>query len=116
MLFRSVGVKSNRAAIGARIKVTVESEQHTQRSVYRTVGSGGSFGASPLTQHIGLGKGARISDIEISWPATNARQHFTNVQTNQFLEIHEFAKECIKLERRAFRLGGTHASAAVVHP
>jgi hypothetical protein len=84
--------------------------------MYRTVGSGGSFGASPLTQHIGLGKGSRISDIEIWWPTTNTRQHFTNVQINQFLEIHEFAKEFIKLERHSFRLGGVRGSNATVRP
>src|SRR5215470_9933188 len=43
-----VGVKSNRAAMGARIKVTVKNEGNPSRAIYRTVGSGGSFGASPL--------------------------------------------------------------------
>jgi tetratricopeptide (TPR) repeat protein len=101
-----VGVKSNRAAIGARIKVTVENEGPGQRSIYRTVGSGGSFGASPLQQHIGLGKSARIVDLEIWWPASNTRQHFSNVEKDQFLEIKEFAKSYTKLERRPYKLGG----------
>ncbi len=100
-----IGVKSNRAAIGARIKVTVENEGAGQRSIYRTVGSGGSFGASPLQQHIGLGKSARIVDLEIWWPASNSRQHFSNVATNQFLEIKEFATTYKKLERHPFKLG-----------
>ena len=86
-----VGVKSNRAAIGARIKVTVENEGKPARSIYRTVGSGGSFGASPFEQHIGLGKSARILNIEIWWPTSNTRQNFANVEKNQFLEIKEFA-------------------------
>src|SRR5712691_8143782 len=60
---RLVGVKTNRAAIGARIKLTVENEGRGTRSIHRAVGSGGSFGASPLEQHIGLGKAARIGDI-----------------------------------------------------
>ena len=62
-------MKTNRAAIGARINVTVENEGRGTRSIHRTVGSGGSFGASPLEQHIGLGKSARIVDLEIWWPA-----------------------------------------------
>ena len=62
------GRQSNRAAIGARIKLTVEHEGRGTRSIYRSVGSGGSFGASPLEQHIGLGKSARIVDLEIWWP------------------------------------------------
>jgi hypothetical protein len=100
-----VGVKSNRAAIGARIKVTVENEGKTKRSIFRTVGSGGSFGASPLEQHIGLGKSARVLEIEIWWPATNTRQTFTNVSKNQFVEIKEFAKEYARLQRKSFHLG-----------
>jgi tetratricopeptide (TPR) repeat protein len=100
-----VGVKSNRSAIGARIKVTVENGA-TRRSIYRTVGSGGSFGASPLEQHIGLGKSARIMDLEIWWPASNTRQHFAKLSSNQFLEIKEFETTYKRLERKAMHLGG----------
>jgi tetratricopeptide (TPR) repeat protein len=105
-----VGVKSNRAAIGARIKVVVANAGGAQRSIYRTVGGGGPFGASPLAQHIGLGKSARIVSVEIWWPASNTRQNFTDVGKNQFLEITEFAKDYKKLERRPFRLGGAMRS------
>ena len=101
-----VGVKSNRSAIGARIKVSVENGG-TRRSIYKTVGSGGSFGASPLEQHIGLGKSARILDLEIWWPASNTRQHFANVTSNQFVEIQEFEKTYKRLERKAVHLGGS---------
>ena len=107
-----VGVKTNRSAIGARIKVTVENHGQGTRSIYRTVGSGGSFGASPLQQHIGLGKDARIVDLEIWWPTSNTRQHFSNVGKNQFLEIKEFATEYTKLERPPVRLGGAERKAA----
>jgi hypothetical protein len=103
-----VGVKSNRAGIGARIQVTVENEGHGRRSVYRTVGSGGSFGANPIQQHIGLGKSARIVQLEVWWPASNSRQSFTNVEKNQFIEIKEFAKTYNKLVRKPFRLGSSN--------
>jgi tetratricopeptide (TPR) repeat protein len=102
-----VGVKANRAAIGARIKVTVKNEGGAARSIYRTVGSGGSFGASPLQQHIGLGKLAQILSIEILWPGgSRTPQTFSNVGKDQFLEIKEFATEYTKLERHPVRLGG----------
>ena len=109
-----VGTKTNRAAIGARIKVTVENKGQGTRSIYRTVGSGGSFGASPLQQHIGLGKDARILDLEVWWPVSNTRQHFANVEKNQFLEITEFAQQYAKLERKPYRLGGSKRNANVV--
>ncbi len=109
-----VGVKTNRAAIGVRIKVTVENKGQGTRSIYRTVGSGGSFGASPLLQHIGLGKDARILEIEIWWPASNTRQHYSNVNKNQFLEIKEFAQDYARLNRPPYRLGGAQRDAATV--
>jgi tetratricopeptide (TPR) repeat protein len=102
-----VGVKANRSAIGARIKVTVKDQTGALRSIYRTVNSGGSFGASPLEQHIGLGKAAQSVSIEIVWPGgSRTPQTFSNVGKNQFLEIKEFATEYTKLERRRVRLGG----------
>ena len=99
-----VGVKSNRSAIGARIAVTVEGAQG-RRVVHRTVNSGGSFGASPLLQHVGLGQGARNVDVEIWWPASNTRQRFSNVGKNQFLEVTEFAEAPKVLQRSRLRLG-----------
>ena len=99
-------VKSNRAAIGARIKLTVHNGGEGQRFIFRTVGSGGSFGASPLQQHIGLGRDARILNLEIWWPATDSRQNFTGLEKNQFLEIKEFAKDYAKLDRPRYQLGG----------
>ena len=106
-----VGMKTNRAAIGARIKLTVENEGKGMRSIYRTVGSGGSFGASPLQQHIGLGKAARIVSLEIWWPTSNTRQNFTGVAKNQFIQIVEFEKDYTKLKRPPFHLGGEKRSA-----
>ena len=102
-----VGVKSNRAAIGARVKVTVENDGRGSRSIYRSVGSGGSFGASPLEQHIGLGRSARIADLEIWWPTSNTRQHFTAISKNQVVEITEFESEYKTVMRQPVRLGGT---------
>ncbi|MBV9181938.1 MAG: VCBS repeat-containing protein, partial [Acidobacteria bacterium] len=100
-----VGVKTNRSAIGARIKLTVENQDKGKRFIYRTVGSGGSFGASPLEQHIGLGKDARLLEIEIWWPTSNTRQTFANVEKNQFLEIKEFEQQYTHLQRKSYSLG-----------
>jgi len=118
---RLVGVKTNRAALGARIKVTVpesgDQKDKTARSIYRTVGSGGSFGASPLQQHIGIGKSARTVNLEIWWPTSNTRQTFNKVPVDQFLEIKEFAKEYSRLEKHPFHLGGGPRQSAIsAHP
>ncbi|MEK7256188.1 MAG: ASPIC/UnbV domain-containing protein, partial [Bacteroidota bacterium] len=82
------GTVSNRAAIGARIEVKFR-ENGAQRSVYRDVNSGGSFGCSPLRREIGIGKAVVIDEINIRWQATNEVQTFMNVKSNQFLKIKE---------------------------
>jgi len=108
-----VGVKTNRAAIGARIKVTVNNEGRGTRSIYRWVNSGGSFGASPLEQHIGLGPSARIESLEIQWPGpAGATQKFLDVGKNQVIELKENAQNYTKLVRPKFRLGGAKRDAA----
>jgi tetratricopeptide (TPR) repeat protein len=83
-----IGVKSNRSAIGSRIKVTF-TEDGVQRSVYKDVNSGGSFGSSPLRQEIGVGRAAVIDNIEIRWAASGTVQHLYKVDPDQFLEITE---------------------------
>jgi len=107
-----VGVKTNRVAIGARIKVTVQNDGLPVRTIWRTVGSGGSFGASPLEQHIGLGKSAQIQSLEIFWPVSKTHQTFTAVAKNQFLEIKELANTYAKLDRKPFHLGKQQESVA----
>jgi ASPIC and UnbV len=53
------------------------------------VTSGGSFGASPLAQHVGLGRSARIETLEVFWPTGNTRQVFHDVPVNQTIELRE---------------------------
>jgi hypothetical protein len=86
---RLVGVKSNRAAIGARIRLTLAGGSEGSALRYREVTSGGSFGASSLAQHIGLGKATRIATCEIYWPASRTTQTFADLPLNRFLEIRE---------------------------
>jgi len=102
---RLVGVKTNRAAIGARVKLTLENGDAPPLVIHRAVTSGGSFGASPLQQHIGIGAAARIRSLEIWWPTSNTRQVFHDLSPDQFLEIREFEKDYAKLNRTAFSLG-----------
>jgi tetratricopeptide (TPR) repeat protein len=84
------GTQSNRAAIGAKIKVTFK-ENNKERSVYREVNSGGSFGSNPLRQHIGIGQANLIDKIEIQWPVTNQTQVFKNVPAGLNIKIKEGA-------------------------
>jgi hypothetical protein len=82
------GTVSNKAAIGARIKVSFH-ENGQPRSVYRDVNSGGSFGSNPLRQHIGIGSASAIDLVEVYWPVSGLTQRFRTPPTDTNLRITE---------------------------
>lgn len=83
-----VGEKSNRGGIGARIKL-VASRKGVTREIHRVVGSGGSFGSSPLRQEIGLGQCGEIDRVELWWPTSGQTNIVTSLRPNRFYEITE---------------------------
>jgi len=87
-----VGVRSNRSAIGARIRADVI-EDGAPRSIYKHVNSGGSFGSNPLRQTIGLGKASKLARLVIEWPTTESQQEFADVPMDRILRIVEFERE-----------------------
>lgn len=103
------GVKSNRSAIGARIRVDVEIAGRRQ-SFFRHVNSGGSFGANPLRQTIGLGQATKIHQLEIYWPTTDETQRFERVSMDQFIEVVEGKDQIKTYSLQPFPLGGAKPS------
>jgi len=101
-----VGTRANRGAIGARVAVTVEDGAGT-RSVYRTVGSGGSFGASPLRLEIGLGAARRIAAVEVRWPGSGLVQAVKGLAPRRRYRITEGQAEAAALALHPFALGGS---------
>jgi hypothetical protein len=99
------GAKTNRSGIDAKVKVVVENKNHTEQAFYRQVGSGGSWGASPLAQEIGLGKAQKIKVIEVYWPASKTTQTLKNVPMDEFIEIDESKPQYTKRELPVYRLG-----------
>jgi hypothetical protein len=65
VLFKLVGTKSNKMAIGAR--VTVKAGKLTQFSEVR--GGGSYLSHNDTRLHFGLGAEARMNEIEIKWPS-----------------------------------------------
>ncbi len=100
---RLVGVRSNRSAIGARIHVEII-ENNVRRSIYKHVNSGGTFGANPLRQTIGLGKASRIEMLEILWPTTGLKQTFHDVPLDRFIQIVEGEAQYTPIELKKLRL------------
>ncbi len=83
------GRRTNRAAIGARIKVVTAGA--APLTVYRHVNSGSSFGANPLQQTIGLGQATRVARLEVFWPTSGTTQVFRDLAVDQAIAITEFA-------------------------
>ena len=105
------GVKTNRAAYVARIKVTIE-ERGRQRSIYRAVGAVSSFGGNPMRQHIGVGQAASIREIEIWWPVSGLRQSFRNVQVDRAYRIVEGRNVLEPVMWKSFEIG----KSKIAHP
>jgi hypothetical protein len=82
--FKLVGTKSNRDAIGARVRI-----QAGGISQIREIQGGGSYlSQSDLRANFGLGTAARIDVVEVNWPS-GSHQSFKNVDADQFYKIEE---------------------------
>ncbi len=100
------GRRSNRSAIGARIHARIL-EGGAERSVFRHVNSGGSFGCNPLRQTLGLGRAERLVQLEVFWPTTGRTQVFGDVAMDQIVHIVEGEQGYEVVELKAFDLGGS---------
>jgi hypothetical protein len=104
------GVRENRSAIGARVEVQVETETGP-RSIHRSVGSGGSFGASPLRLEIGLGQARRIREVVVRWPASGRSQRFEGLRPGNRYLIKEGRRDAQRVVLPSLRLGPSPGSA-----
>jgi hypothetical protein len=79
-----VGVKSNRSAIGARVRCVTGNRVQVDE-----VRSGGSFySQNDFRIHFGLARATRIDSLEIRWPC-GRQDRFSGVPVNRFLKIVE---------------------------
>ena len=84
LLIRTIGTKSNRDGIGARLKLTVNG-----KVLLREVKAGSSYlSQSDLRVHFGMGQAARADNLEIRWPS-GAVETVKDVEANQILTITE---------------------------
>jgi hypothetical protein len=86
------GVKSNRSAIGARVKVYVQDRVLTQE-----VASGQGFSSTNTPYMIfGLGDAKQVDKLEILWPS-GLKQELSGLAANQAFSLKEGAKEPIQV-------------------
>jgi ASPIC and UnbV len=97
-----VGKTTNRAAIGARIKVVTAGDRPL--TIHRLVSSGSSFGANPLEQHIGLARAEKVAVLEVHWPTSRTTQVFRDLAPDQAIEVVEHALAYRKRDYRPIPL------------
>ena len=67
--------------------------------------SGGSFGANPLRQTLGLGKASHIETLEVFWPTSGLTQTFTDVPVDQVIRIVEGERSYTTVQVKTVKLG-----------
>jgi hypothetical protein len=102
---RLEGVKANRSAIGARLRVDLVTPGGP-RSVHLTCGTGGSFGSSSLQQEMGLGDATAIERIVIRWPGSGTVQELEGPPLDGCYRIREDATACEPVVLKKLKLGG----------
>jgi hypothetical protein len=103
--FKLVGAVSNRAAIGAkvRVKATIAGKTFWQ---LREISTGDGFDGNSLIAHFGLGDATNVDTVRIEWPSKIVQQ-FHDVPAKQFLTITEPARlePEVKLANGTIQLG-----------
>ena len=94
------GVASNRSAIGARVRVDIETPAGP-RSIFRVVNSGTSFGDSPLELHVGLAQATVARQVEVRWPAGGVVV-LKDLAGDEAYSLKEGEKEAVALRLRPF--------------
>ena len=82
-----VGTASNRAAIGAKVRVKATTGGRTVLQL-REISSGSGYAGQNTLAHFGLGNATNIDLVRIEWPS-GIVQTMTNVAAKQFLTVME---------------------------
>jgi hypothetical protein len=91
----TVGTKSNRDGIGARIRVKTAS-----RILVDEVRSGSSYiSNSDIRGHFGLGAAAKIEWVEIRWPS-GVTERFANLPVDQVHTLKEGSGAPVEAETK----------------
>jgi FG-GAP-like repeat/ASPIC and UnbV len=84
-----IGTRTNRSAIGAKIRVELKGPQGAARAIHRVIGNNGSFGGNSLVESIGLGGATAVDTLTVHWPASGTTQTFQGLAADQTIEVTE---------------------------
>ena len=97
------GVQSNRAALGARLKLVLKTA-NGERVIHRSVTAGSSFGGNPFRVEFGLGQALAVVRAEIFWPVTGRTQILTGLEIDHSYHVREGAAAATRLTPVTFQL------------
>jgi len=96
LMVKCIGIKSNRSAIGTRVKLTLGN-----RTQIDEIMSGSSYySQSDLRLHFGLGEAVRADRMEVRWPL-GLIETFENLPANHLIVVEEGKGIVKKQELRA---------------
>jgi hypothetical protein len=84
ILIKCVGTRSNRSAIGTRVRVTLGGHRQTDEV---TSGSG-YYSQNDLRLHFGLGRAVRVDAVEVAWPS-GLEETFRDLPADHLFVIQE---------------------------
>jgi enediyne biosynthesis protein E4 len=84
ILIKCVGTRSNRSAIGTRVKVTTAG--HSQ--IDEVMSGSSYYSQNDLRLHFGLGRATRVDTVELAWPS-GVKETFRDLAANQLFVIQE---------------------------
>jgi hypothetical protein len=87
---RTIGTKSNRSGIGARLICTTHSagELKPHRQIDEVRSGGGYISQNDLRVHFGLGSADKIDELEIRWPSGQVDK-IKDIKANQMIFVKE---------------------------
>ena len=87
---RTIGTKSNRSGIGARLKCVTHlpGEQKPHQQIDEVRSGGGYFSQNDLRVHFGLGKAEKVDVLEIRWPSGQT-DTLKDIKANQVIFVKE---------------------------
>jgi hypothetical protein len=89
--FKTLGTKSNRDGIGAKVTVKIGS-----RALVNEVRSGSSYDSNnDMRIHFGLGAAAKIDGVQIHWPS-GLTERFDNIPVDAIYTLKEGSGASVK--------------------
>jgi hypothetical protein len=85
---RTIGTKSNRSGIGARLLCVTGQGKDEMRQIDEVRSGGSYYSQNDLRIHFGLGKAEKVSRIEIRWPS-GTLQVLRDLAVNQLIHVKE---------------------------